>query len=176
MRKMGSLMRKMVARLHTPPGINWQPLADEGRDLYPHHLCDLSIGLRQVQSNGSVVGGGASLDETKDRFISPEPLPDAYVQELLTILIEECNEVGIRASKMKRFGVNEVQPGQSYSNKRRLGLELGDLYCMVQILQEDHNCIDRDDILEGMDAKRVKLQKFLQSEEPPAQRPPMRSG
>lgn len=62
-----------------------------------------------------------------DRFISPEPVPSPYENELLIILSEECNEVGQRAAKMQRFGINEIQPGQPHTNRERLSQEVGDL-------------------------------------------------
>ena len=34
-------------------------------------------------------------------------------QFLSDLLQEECNEVGQRASKLSRFGYDEIQPGQS---------------------------------------------------------------
>lgn len=71
-----------------------------------------------------------------DRFITPEPLPTAHERELLTILIEEAAEVQQRATKMLRFGVNEIQPGQSLTNKERLSIECGDLICLLRRVQE----------------------------------------
>jgi|TARA_B100001094_G_scaffold180031_1_gene174346 NTP pyrophosphatase (non-canonical NTP hydrolase) len=49
--------------------------------------------------------------------------------ELLTILQEECAEVIQEASKVKRFG-------QEQSNISRLAKEVGDLVCMIELLQE----------------------------------------
>tara|TARA_R110000796_G_scaffold79954_2_gene177156 strand:+ start:292 stop:558 length:267 start_codon:yes stop_codon:yes gene_type:complete len=49
--------------------------------------------------------------------------------ELLTILQEECAEVIVEISKVKRFG-------QTYDNVQRLTKEVGDLVCMIEMLQE----------------------------------------
>jgi len=49
--------------------------------------------------------------------------------ELLTILQEECAEVIQEASKIKRFGQERV-------NIDRLAKEVGDLVCMIELLQE----------------------------------------
>jgi hypothetical protein len=48
-------------------------------------------------------------------------------QFLSDLLQEECNEVGQRASKLSRFGHDEIQPGQPYTNYERLEDELDDL-------------------------------------------------
>jgi len=98
-----------------------------------------------------------------DRFITPEPLPVEYDQELLTILMEECMEVAIRASKMKRFGVLEIQPGQADSNKRRLGFELGDVSFMVDLCMQ-RGLVSARDIEIGRGHKRAQLAKFLQTQ------------
>ena len=50
------------------------------------------------------------------------------VEEALDILQEECAEVIQVASKCKRFGTK--------SNRERLTQEIGDLYCMIQIIQD----------------------------------------
>ena len=61
------------------------------------------------------------------KFVSPTPMPTAHEHELLTILMEECAEVIVRASRIKRFGVFEVRPGQPKHNAERLSNELGDI-------------------------------------------------
>ena len=48
--------------------------------------------------------------------------------ELLTILQEECAEVIVEISKVKRFG-------QEKKNIDRLAKEVGDLVCMIELLQ-----------------------------------------
>ena len=68
-------------------------------------------------------------------------------EHLLWILAEECAEVAQRASKAARFGLEEVQPGQPLSNSRR-------------ILQED-GCLPADDLRTQIDAKKLKVEKFL---------------
>ena len=71
------------------------------------------------------------MGKTPEKFVSPEPPPTALKAEILTILIEEAAEVQQRATKMLRFGVDEVQPGQELSNKDRLSDEVGDLHEMI---------------------------------------------
>lgn len=55
-------------------------------------------------------------------------------QLLLTIVSEECNETGQRASKAIRFGLQEVQAGQTLNNAERLLYEFNDLVAVMEIL------------------------------------------
>lgn len=97
-----------------------------------------------------------------DKFVSPEPPPSALESEILTILIEECGEVIQRATKMLRFGVNEVQPGQELSNKDRLSDEIGDLH---EMLLKAHalGLTDGLRIIAASERKKAKLEKYLQN-------------
>lgn len=97
-----------------------------------------------------------------ERFISPFPLPSDHERELLTILIEECSEVQQRATKMLRFGRDEVQPGQTASNRERLSYEIGDLWVMINLV-EAAELIDGQCIMEGRTRKRQQLAKFMQT-------------
>lgn len=58
-------------------------------------------------------------------------------QYLLSCLIEECAEVIQRATKAQRFGLEEIQPEQSLSNRQRLAAELADLMGTIELLKED---------------------------------------
>ena len=71
-------------------------------------------------------------------------------QELLTILMEECAEVSIEASKIIRFG---------YSKSSSLESEVGDLYCMIKLLEENQ-LVNMDNVKLCADAKREKLKKW----------------
>lgn len=75
-------------------------------------------------------------------------------EHLLTVLTEECAEVTQRACKAARFGLAEIQPGQSEDNKRRIEKELADLVATAELL----GLIIRD---EDKAAKREKLKKFM---------------
>lgn len=81
-------------------------------------------------------------------------------EHLFTIVMEECCEIGQRASKAKRFGIDEIQPGQSLSNAERIMGEYADLVAMIHMLQ------DRK-LLPGLDfrlveAKKEKVAHFLE--------------
>lgn len=75
-------------------------------------------------------------------------------EHLLSILAEECAEVAHRASKALRFGLDEIQPGQSLSNKERIELELADLMAVVALL--DFTIRRKDALL-----KKEKIENFL---------------
>jgi predicted house-cleaning noncanonical NTP pyrophosphatase (MazG superfamily) len=100
-----------------------------------------------------------------EKFVTPGPLPNEYERELLTILIEECAEIQQRATKALRFGLDEIQPGQPFTNKYRLGSEVGDLMEVVQrclaatVLRETA-------IEEGRVHKKKQLDKYMQTEKP----------
>lgn len=98
-----------------------------------------------------------------DKFISPSPPPEGIKRELLTILAEECCEVGHRVSKALRFGIDEVQPGQNLTNADRIMQEVGDLSAVLQLLEE-HGVVDAITIREFHEKKMPKLHKYLQSE------------
>lgn len=97
-----------------------------------------------------------------ENFVSPCPPPTPYERELLEILIEECAEVIQRATKMKRFGVQEVQPGQPFDNAQRLAREYGDLIEVAELLMEIGLCPEMD-VIEGRANKRRQLAKYMQN-------------
>ncbi len=70
------------------------------------------------------------------------------IEEALDILQEECAEVIQVASKCKRFGIK--------SNRERLTQEIGDLYCMIQIIQ-DLDLVDWEEVLAAAKNKEDKL-------------------
>ena len=62
-------------------------------------------------------------------------------QFISDLLQEECNEVGQRASKLSRFGYDEIQPGQPLNNLERLEDEIDDLLLRRALL---HMAIDKE--------------------------------
>ena len=102
-----------------------------------------------------------------EKFVTPEPLPTPYERELLTILIEEAAEVQQRATKMLRFGIHEVQPGQPHTNRERLSIELGDLMAVITLsLEPDVDLINAAIVENQIEKKIIKLEKFMQSSKP----------
>lgn len=57
-------------------------------------------------------------------------------REVMNILSEECAEVIQAISKCHRFGVDNLKPGKLKTNREHLEEELGDLLCMVAILEK----------------------------------------
>ena len=71
-------------------------------------------------------------------------------EEILIITMEECSEVAIEASKMIRFG---------YEKNDRLEAEIGDLYCMIKLLEKE-GVIDMRNVELCADAKMEKLKSW----------------
>jgi NTP pyrophosphatase (non-canonical NTP hydrolase) len=61
---------------------------------------------------------------------------EAQTKEAMDILQEECAEVIQAVSKISRFGLDNLKPGKSKTNREHLEEELGDMMAMVEILQE----------------------------------------
>lgn len=94
--------------------------------------------------------------ERGERFISPCPLPNDIEREILNTLIEEAAEVIQRATKLLRFGRDEVQPDQPLTNKQRLSEEIGDFFGMADIAV----CAGLLDLKSSMDARDRKAKRF----------------
>jgi hypothetical protein len=82
-------------------------------------------------------------------------------EHLLIILAEECVEVAQRCSKALRFGLNEVEPGQSDTNARRIEVEMHDILAVYGMLRE----VEALPITVGgavlTEMKRQKVDKYL---------------
>ena len=76
-------------------------------------------------------------------------------EHLLTKLMEECAEVTQEASKASIFGLQEVMPGQPFTNCERIVKELNDLWAICEML--GIASVDR----EAIAAKKVKVEKYM---------------
>jgi hypothetical protein len=76
-------------------------------------------------------------------------------EHLLVIVSEECAELAQRATKALRFGLDEVQPGQTLTNRQRIRQEYTDLVAVLHML----DLSDWD--VEEAYAKQVKVRKYL---------------
>lgn len=72
--------------------------------------------------------------------------------EILTILQEECGELIVAISKIKRFGMSK-------ENLQRLNQEIADVICMLDIAQE-YGVSSMDNIDELVNNKREKLKVY----------------
>jgi hypothetical protein len=84
-------------------------------------------------------------------------------EHLLTIVAEECVEVAQRCSKALRFGLEEIQPGQSLTNAARIYQEYADLKAAMELLHA--HCVSMADGLPSLgamvDAKHAKIAEFM---------------
>jgi len=108
------------------------------------------------------------------RFVSPCPPPSPFECELLTIFAEECAEAIQRASKAKRFGLREIQPGQRRTNSQRLAEEIGQVLSLVDQLVK-YEIVMRWDIEIARRAKPAKLRRYMQTRPPAPRRGPKRA-
>ena len=78
-------------------------------------------------------------------------------KEVMLIAQEECAEVIQAISKCFRFGPDDEYNG--LTNKQRLEEEVGDLMCMLELMQQ-HGIIDSSKVLEANVRKRLKLKEW----------------
>ena len=79
--------------------------------------------------------------------------------EILDILQEECGEVVQMISKCRRFGLDNTYGDDNETNRSRLTKEIGDLMCMIQLLQEAE-IVDIAEVMFAASKKRVKLKEW----------------
>ena len=80
-------------------------------------------------------------------------------KEIMLIAQEECAEVIQAISKVFRFGMNDVHPSTMKSNKDSLEEELGDLLCMIEMMQQ-YGIVNPTNVLNANVSKRNKLKKW----------------
>jgi hypothetical protein len=92
-----------------------------------------------------------------------ENILDSKIDEALIILQEECAEVIVEVSKIRRFGIDSLylKPGFEHgvTHRQRLVAELGDVTAMIDILVEQ-GVITRESILAAAENKKFKLREF----------------
>lgn len=82
-------------------------------------------------------------------------------EHLLEVLSEECAEVIQRVSKANRFGLEEIQPGQTFTNAQRICQEICDLYAVVEML-EDCGALKGVVDVDHIQAKKAKVEEFME--------------
>ena len=81
------------------------------------------------------------------------------VEEALGILQEECAEVIVEVSKIRRFGLNTHHYKTGQEHREMLEIEIGDVLALVDILKEQ--CIITESgLATAVQAKKDKLKKW----------------
>lgn len=84
---------------------------------------------------------------------------------LLGLAAEEALEVAHRVHKALRFGLKEIQPGQSKNNADRVMEEYADLICVMTKLQEE-SILPTEEVLnwfpEHLEKKEAKIEKYME--------------
>ena len=77
------------------------------------------------------------------------------IQEILDILQEECGELIVSASKVRRFGLdNSYKDGGS--QRQHLTQEAGDVMLMINLLV-DHGVFTKEELQQASQKKQDKL-------------------
>lgn len=86
-------------------------------------------------------------------------------EQLLLIVIEECDEISQRATKALRFGMTEKEPGQEDDNAQRLVYEFNDLVGVMELLHETKQIPMVYDKMSAMKKKEKVIKYLAYSEE-----------
>lgn len=87
------------------------------------------------------------------------PSPMSRVDYLLSHLAQECCEIAIRCTKAQMFGLDEIQPGQEFTNRDRIMHELCDLLAMCETMR-DEGVLSDIQPAERIQAKKAKAAHF----------------
>lgn len=74
-----------------------------------------------------------------------------YEKKILELIMEECMEIGIEASKCKRFGMYKNYDGKT--NVNRLKQEISDLLLLLDKLEIDYNSDEINSMKRDKDLK-----------------------
>lgn len=97
------------------------------------------------------------MAELTKRYVSKgEPLNPQQL-EILHNLIEEASEVIHAASKILRFGNEDTSPVSGASNTYELGLELGQLQFMIELITSSKGFVVSQDLDVGREQKFKNL-------------------
>lgn len=80
------------------------------------------------------------------------------VEEILDILQEECAEVIVAISKIRRFGIDNTYKDGG-TQREHLVQELGDVTLLIELLQA-HNVYNEQELINAQRQKSVKLTKW----------------
>lgn len=85
----------------------------------------------------------------------------SQIEEALVILQEECAEVIVEASKIRRFGMDNtnINDVDGLTNRDKLEKEIGDVMAMVDILL-DQGVISKMGLAISIEEKKNKLKQW----------------
>lgn len=109
-----------------------------------------------------VLAAGGGIGETKMNTIQNTPMNRA--DYLLSHLAQECAEVIVCITKAQMFGVNEIQPGQEFTNWQRLMHEMADVIAIGEVMN-DEGILERsfatvDDYIERKKQKAAQFSNY----------------
>jgi NTP pyrophosphatase (non-canonical NTP hydrolase) len=84
---------------------------------------------------------------------------NSKTEEALGILQEECAEVIVEVSKIRRFGLDTIHYKSGVKHSTMLEMEVGDVLAMVDILVEQ-GVLDRDGLKVAAENKKLKLREW----------------
>jgi hypothetical protein len=86
---------------------------------------------------------------------------NARTEETLGILQEECAEVIVEVSKIRRFGLHTAhyKSDMQYTHRAMLEQEIGDVLAMVDILI-DQGVLNADILESAKQSKKLKLKQW----------------
>lgn len=82
-------------------------------------------------------------------------------EHLLVCLSEECAEVTHRVSKALRFSMDEVEDGQTLTNRERISQELNDLYAIATMLHMEEIIPPFMNGM-GVERKMAKVERWME--------------
>jgi NTP pyrophosphatase (non-canonical NTP hydrolase) len=86
---------------------------------------------------------------------------NSQTQEALDILQEECAEVIVEVSKIRRFGLDSVhyKSEMKHTHRTMLEMEIGDVLALVDILM-DQGLVDQSRLDQYKQNKKEKLKQW----------------
>jgi NTP pyrophosphatase (non-canonical NTP hydrolase) len=81
------------------------------------------------------------------------------IEEALGILQEECAEVIVEVSKIRRFGLDEISHHTNLSHRKTLEMEVGDMLALVDFLVEN-GVLNNTSLALAKQNKVTKLRKW----------------
>ena len=81
------------------------------------------------------------------------------VEEALGIMQEECAEVIVEVSKIRRFGIDSVHYKTGQTHAKMLEAEVGDVLALVDILMEQ-GILNAEELTLAKERKKDKLKQW----------------